>query len=319
MRIHMPGMDMTLEAAPGLSTHQLKFVMGAAAVASWPEARVNVSGANGPCHRHPSEQARVAGLGAVVAGSLGALQRSMRAIVVGSPLKSDGTGQGTLAAVDKDKVGAIGMEAERQRRRSSSTHYVVCYGFRSASRVGGADHWNHSHLARSSSLHRGGQRQPSAMPFPDSYTSLNTNQLLTNSFPFAAAPEGYLADKVLPPVPVQKESAAYWVYDKTPMDSPDSKRAPQLQYQPHRLERDDRDVSGTNSTGLEGEIDDEERKNAASPLDLDVDATEIVTDMVLNNREKRVADLVLSTGTITQNIRWPAAISGAITPNRSAR
>ena len=54
--------------------------------------------------------------------------------------------------------------------------------------------------------------------------------------------------------------------------------------------------------GLEGEIDDEERKNAASPLDLDVDTTEIVTDMVLNNREKRVADLVLSTSVITNNI-----------------
>ena len=57
-----------------------------------------------------------------------------------------------------------------------------------------------------------------------------------------------------------------------------------------------------NRYGLEGEIDDEERKNAASPLDLDVDTTEIVTDMVLNNREKRVADLVLSTAVITQNI-----------------
>ena len=42
---------------------------------------------------------------------------------------------------------------------------------------------------------------------------------------------------------------------------------------------------------MKAEIDDEERKNAASPLDLDVDTTEIVTDMVLNNREKRVADL----------------------------
>ena len=47
MRIHMPGMDMTLEAAADLSTHQFKFVIGAAAVAGGQLARVNVSGANG--------------------------------------------------------------------------------------------------------------------------------------------------------------------------------------------------------------------------------------------------------------------------------
>jgi hypothetical protein len=132
--------------------------------------------------------------------------------------------------------------------------------------------------------------------------SVKFDQLLTNiSLQFAAAPEGYLADKVLPPVPVAKESAAYWVYDKSRLDAPDSKRAPRSQY--NRI-----DWNVTTYTylaeqyGLEGEIDDEERKNAASPLDLDVDTTEIVTDMVLNNREKRVADLVLSTATISQNI-----------------
>src|SRR4030095_5656479 len=138
-------------------------------------------------------------------------------------------------------------------------------------------------------------------------TTVKFDQLLTNvSLQFAAAPEGYLADRVLPPVPVAKESAAYWVYDKSRMDAPDSKRAPRSQY--NRV-----DWNGTTDPylpapeGLEVEIDDEERKNAASPLDLDVDTTEIVTDMVLNNREKRVADLVLSTAIITQNITLAGA------------
>ena len=132
--------------------------------------------------------------------------------------------------------------------------------------------------------------------------SVKFDQLLTNiSLQFAAAPEGYLADKVLPPVPVAKESAAYWVYDKSRLDAPDSKRAPRSQY--NRIDWNvTTDTYLAEQYGLEGEIDDEERKNAASPLDLDVDTTEIVTDMVLNNREKRVADLVLSTATITNNI-----------------
>lgn len=127
------------------------------------------------------------------------------------------------------------------------------------------------------------------------------DKLLTNvSIQFQSAPEGYLADMVLPAVPVQLESAAYWVYDKSRMDAPDSKRAPRAEY--NRIDwNTSTDTYLCEQYGLEGEIDDEERKNAAAPLDLDVDTTEIVTDMVLNGREKRVADLVLSTGTVTQN------------------
>jgi hypothetical protein len=132
-------------------------------------------------------------------------------------------------------------------------------------------------------------------------TSVKFDQLLTNiSLQFAAAPEGYVADMVLPPVPVVKESAAYWVYDKSRLDAPDSKRAPRSDY--NRIDWNvTTDTYLAEQYGLEGEIDDEERKNAAAPLDLDVDTTEIVTDMVLNNREKRVADLVLSTAVVTQN------------------
>lgn len=132
-------------------------------------------------------------------------------------------------------------------------------------------------------------------------TSVKFDQLLTNiSVQFASAPDGYLADMVLPPVPVMKESAAYWVYDKSRMDTPDSKRAPRSEY--NRVDWNvSTDTYLAEQYGLEGEIDDEERKNAAAPLDLDIDTTEIVTDMVLNNREMRVVNLVLSTGTVTQN------------------
>jgi hypothetical protein len=136
---------------------------------------------------------------------------------------------------------------------------------------------------------------------PSTLSGVKFDQLLTNiSLQFAAAPEGYLADQILPPVPVVKESAAFWVYDKSKLDTPDSKRAPRSNY--NRI-----DWAVTTDTylaeqyGLEGEIDDEERKNAASPLDLDVDTTEIVTDMVLNNRELRVQALVMATANVTSN------------------
>lgn len=133
-------------------------------------------------------------------------------------------------------------------------------------------------------------------------SAVKFDQLLTNiSVQFSAAPDGYLADMVLPPVPVVKESASYWIYDKSRMDAPDSKRAPRSEY--NRIDWNvTTDVYLCEQYGLEGEIDDEERKNAASPLDLDVDTTEIVTDMVQNNREKRVVDLVMSTGNVSQNV-----------------
>jgi hypothetical protein len=131
-------------------------------------------------------------------------------------------------------------------------------------------------------------------------TSVKYDPLLTTiSVQFQPAPDGYLADLVLPPVPVVRESASFWVYDKSRFDVPDSKRAPRTQYN-----RIDWNVTTDNylcfQYGLEGEIDDQERKNAAAPLDLDVDTTEIVTDMVLNNREKRVVDMVTDTSVVTQ-------------------
>jgi hypothetical protein len=132
-------------------------------------------------------------------------------------------------------------------------------------------------------------------------TAVKYDPLLTSiSVQFQPAPDGYLADMVLPPVPVVRESASFWVYDKSRFDVPDSKRAPRADYN-----RIDWNVTTDNylaqQYGLEGEIDDQERKNAAAPLDLDVDTTEIVTDMVLNNREKRIVDLVMATANIAQN------------------
>src|SRR5713101_3171463 len=53
--------------------------------------------------------------------------------------------------------------------------------------------------------------------------------------------------------------------------------------------------------GLELPIDDRERQNAIEPLNVDVDSTEILTDMVLNDREKRVTDVILTAGSYTHS------------------
>lgn len=133
------------------------------------------------------------------------------------------------------------------------------------------------------------------------------DELLTNvSLQYQPTQGGYLADQVLPAVPVKKESAIYWKYDKSRFDVPDALRAPRSHY--NKIDwKTTQDSYSAQEFGLEGEIDDRERDNAASPLDLDIDTAEIVTDMILNNREKRVADLVLNTANVTQNITLAGA------------
>ena len=125
--------------------------------------------------------------------------------------------------------------------------------------------------------------------------------VLTNiSVQFRPAQGGYLADMVAPPVPVRLETADYWVYDRSRFDTPDSHRAPRGEF--NRIEWSATKKSySCEEYGLEQPIDDRERSNAAFPLQPDIDSTEIVTDMVLNNREKRITDQCLSTKVVTKN------------------
>lgn len=111
MRINMPGLDATFDAAADLSAKQFKFVIGAALSGNSQLARVDLSGANGRVigilQNKPT-----AGVGAVVRlAGRSKLVVDASAILVGSPLKSDGSGLGALAGTDKDKVGAIALEA----------------------------------------------------------------------------------------------------------------------------------------------------------------------------------------------------------------
>jgi len=112
---------------------------------------------------------------------------------------------------------------------------------------------------------------------------------------------GFVADVVFPLVPVKHESDKYYIYGKERFDIPSALRAPKSAYK-----RVDWSVStGTYSCeeyGLEEPIDDRERDNADEPLNLDIDTTEFLTDMLLLNREKRVADKLSDTTVLTQNV-----------------
>jgi hypothetical protein len=102
---------------------------------------------------------------------------------------------------------------------------------------------------------------------------------------------GHIADRVLPPVNVADEVGIYWVYDKSRFNIPYAKRAPRSVYREIDW-KSARDSYVSEEYGLEMKIDDRERSNSAIPLDLDETSTEILTDNLLNNRERRVASLV---------------------------
>jgi hypothetical protein len=112
---------------------------------------------------------------------------------------------------------------------------------------------------------------------------------------------GYIADLVLPPAPVLLEDGTYTVYGKERFNAPDAMRKPRSQYR--RLDWETTtDNYHAEEYGLESGIDDRERKNSALPMDLDETTTEILTENILNGRERRVANLVLATANIPANV-----------------
>lgn len=111
---------------------------------------------------------------------------------------------------------------------------------------------------------------------------------------------GYIAEDCVPIIPVKLETSKYFIYDKTRFDAPKALRAEQADYGRVNWQP----TTGTyscNEYGLEHLIDDRERQNAIEPLNLDVDGTEIVTDMILNDREQRVSTLLTTSGSYTHS------------------
>jgi Phage major capsid protein E len=140
------------------------------------------------------------------------------------------------------------------------------------------------------------------------------DRLMTN-IAVEFAPEGYIANEVSPPVPVKLEDGTFWVYDKSKFSTPDAMRAPRTMYRRIDWEAT-RDNYHAEEYGLETVIDQRERNNSALPLDLDETSTEVLVTNLLNNRERRVANLVLATANVPQNVtlagadQWSDAAGG---------
>ena len=115
----------------------------------------------------------------------------------------------------------------------------------------------------------------------------------------------YVADSVFPVVPVSKQSNKYFIYSKDNFRTLDDARRPGARAN---------EIEWTLSTdtyyceghALAQAIPDELRANADQAIDVDVDTTEVLTDLVYLQREILVASKATDSGVITQS----ATLSG---------
>lgn len=123
------------------------------------------------------------------------------------------------------------------------------------------------------------------MPNP-SQADLHVNQPLTNvSIAYLQASSAYIADKVFPKVPVQKQSDIYWKYSKSDWRRTDvQKRAPSTE-SPGVGWKYDTDQYYCHVYAVHKDIDDQVRANADSNFRLEKDATEFITNQMLLKRD----------------------------------
>lgn len=163
------------------------------------------------------------------------------------------------------------------------------------------------------------------MPNP-TQSDLHVSQPLTNISVAYIQDEGtYIADKVFPRVPVQKQSDLYWKYRKSEWRRQDVEaRAPSTET-PGVGWNVDTDTYFCHVFGVHKDIDDQLRANADSVFSLDRDATKFVTNQLLLHRDQDWVTKFFTTGvwdtdragvasgpTGTQFLQWDQAGSDPI-------
>lgn len=123
------------------------------------------------------------------------------------------------------------------------------------------------------------------MPNP-TQADLHVNQPLTNvSIAYLQSSSAYIADKIFPKVPVQKQSDIYWKYSKSDWRRTDvQKRAPSTE-SPGVGWKYDTDQYYAHVYAVHKDIDDQVRANADSNFRLEKDSTEFITNQLLLKRD----------------------------------
>lgn len=139
------------------------------------------------------------------------------------------------------------------------------------------------------------------MPFS---ADVHVDQALT-TLSVAFQNDAYIADRVLPPTPVDKRSDLYWVYGK------ESFKRRDLLVRPGGVAPEYNWTISRASYSAEryaerSIITDDLRREADQPINIDIDTTQSLTDSVQNQREFQVLDFVTNPANVPQN----ATLSG---------
>jgi len=142
------------------------------------------------------------------------------------------------------------------------------------------------------------------MPAP-TQSDLHVNIPLTNvSIAWKQSASTYIADKVFPKVPVQKQSDMYWKYSKSDWRRSDVKRRAPSTETPGTGWMVDSDSYFAHVYGVHKDIDDQLRANADSVFNMDRDATEFLTNQLLLQRDVDWCAQYFKTGV------WTGALTG---------
>ena len=126
--------------------------------------------------------------------------------------------------------------------------------------------------------------------------------------------EGFVASSVFPNLPVMNQSNSYYVYNRGSFYRDEMRaRAPGTQTVGVNYELST-DVYNAVVRGLHVDIDDQSRANEDSPLMADQDATMLLTQMAMINKERNWATDYLSTNVWTFEIDGDAARSANFDP-----
>lgn len=151
------------------------------------------------------------------------------------------------------------------------------------------------------------------MPQPTA-SDVHVNAPLTSiSIAFLQDQKNFIARKVFPEVPVQKQSDRYYVYDKKQWFRSDARlRAPGTESAGSGFTVDNTPTYFCGVRALHKDVDDQVRANADAVINPDRDATEFVTRDLMLEQEKDWADQYFDTGVWTGSTTGGDVVPGTL-------
>lgn len=150
------------------------------------------------------------------------------------------------------------------------------------------------------------------MPQP-TRADVHVNKPLTNiSIAFIQRQQNFIADRVFPIIPVQKQSDRFFKYTKSNWFRTEAeKRAPATESAGSGFDIDNTPSYFADVWSVHKDVDDQIRANADAPINMDRDATEFVTQQLLLRKEKEWVNSFFGTGIWDTDLTGVAATPGA--------